>query len=104
MDWHKLPAYSEVVGASIGANRGLRRSYKCHKLIPGNKTVACTGSGSLKVLDMALKNGIPAVAVLSSQGKVVYATRAGELADARSMGDEGIYAFFARVSVPAKLH
>jgi protein disulfide-isomerase len=50
-----------------------------------------------------LKNGIPAVAVLSSQGKVVYATQSGELADARNMGDKGIYAFFARVSVPAKL-
>ena len=36
---------------------------------------------------LPLKNGIPAVAVLSPEGKVVYATRAGELADARSMGD-----------------
>ena len=45
-----------------------------------------------------LKSGIPAVAVLSSQGKVVYATGAGELADARNMGDKGIYAFFAKVS------
>jgi len=49
-----------------------------------------------------LKNGIPAVAVLSAQGKVVYATRAGELADARNMGDIAIYEFFARVSAPAK--
>lgn len=49
-----------------------------------------------------LKNGIPAVAVLSAQGKVMYATRAGELADARNMGDKTIYEFFAKVSAPAK--
>ena len=45
-----------------------------------------------------LKSGIPAVAVLSIQGKVVYATRAGELADARKMGDKGILEFFTKVA------
>jgi protein disulfide-isomerase len=45
-----------------------------------------------------LKNGIPAVAVLSSKGEVLYATKVGELADARNMGDKGIYDFFVRVS------
>jgi len=49
-----------------------------------------------------LKSGIPTVAVLSSQGKVIYATKAGELADARSMGDKGIYEFFSKVAVVAK--
>lgn len=48
-----------------------------------------------------LKSGIPAVAVLSAQGQVVYATKAGELADARKMGDKSIYEFFARVSASA---
>lgn len=45
-----------------------------------------------------LKKGIPAVAILSGSGKVLYATIAGELADARGMGDNGIYQFFARVA------
>lgn len=45
-----------------------------------------------------LKKGIPAVAVLSAEGKALYATRAGELADARAMGDKGIYDFFAKVA------
>ena len=45
--------------------------------------------------------GIPAAVVLSPSDKVIYATRAGELADARHMGDEGIYNFFATV-VPAR--
>ena len=49
-----------------------------------------------------LKNGIPAVAVLSRQGKVIYATRAGELADAQQMGDNGIYEFFRKVAPSAK--
>ena len=45
-----------------------------------------------------LKKGIPAVAVLSEDGKPLYATRSGELADARKMGDAGIYDFFAKVA------
>ncbi len=45
-----------------------------------------------------LKKGIPAVAVLSPRGEVIYATRAGELADAQEMGDRGIYEFFAKVA------
>ena len=45
-----------------------------------------------------LKKGIPAVAVLSAQGQVLYATQAGELADARKMGDGGILDFFRKVS------
>ncbi len=48
-----------------------------------------------------LKSGIPAVAVLSAQGQVIYATKAGELADARSMGDKSIYDFFTKVSTSA---
>ena len=46
-----------------------------------------------------LKRGIPAVVVLSEQGKLVYSTRAGELADARKMGDSGIYDFFSNVAL-----
>ncbi|MCE4554013.1 thioredoxin family protein [Roseateles cellulosilyticus] len=45
-----------------------------------------------------LKKGIPAVAVLSPQGKLLYATEGGELADARGMGDQGVYDFFTRVT------
>lgn len=45
-----------------------------------------------------LKRGIPAVAVLSPRGEVLYATREGELANARKMGDKGIYEFFAKVA------
>ena len=49
-----------------------------------------------------LKKGIPAVAVLSPQGEVLYATRAGELADAQEMGDRAIYEFFAKVAPSGK--
>ena len=51
-----------------------------------------------EALGVPLKSGIPAVAVLSDQGQAVYATRAGELADARKMGDQGIHAFFVKVA------
>ncbi len=49
-----------------------------------------------------LKSGIPAVAILSAQGKVTYATRGGELADARKMGDDGVYEFFKKVAASGK--
>jgi len=49
-----------------------------------------------------LKLGIPAIAVLSAKGDVLYATRDGELADARAMGDRGIHDFFARIPTSAK--
>ncbi len=45
-----------------------------------------------------LKKGIPAVAVLSPQGQLIYATEGGELADARKMGDQGVYDFFTRIA------
>ena len=45
-----------------------------------------------------LKKGIPAVVVLSAQGKLLVATRGGELADARAMGDTGVYDFFAKIA------
>lgn len=41
-----------------------------------------------------IHKGIPAAVILTPQGKVVYATRAGELANARHMSKQGIYDFF----------
>jgi thioredoxin 1 len=45
-----------------------------------------------------IKKGIPAAVVLSPSGDVIYATRAGELADARDMSESGIYDFFKRAA------
>ena len=39
--------------------------------------------------------GIPAVVVLSAADQVLYSTKAGELANARRMGDNGIYDFLS---------
>ena len=40
------------------------------------------------------KKGIPAAVVLSPGNDVLYATRAGELSNARRMSDTGVYDFF----------
>jgi thioredoxin 1 len=48
-----------------------------------------------------IKKGIPAAAVLSPQGKLLYATQAGELANAREMSERGVYDFFAEVVAKA---
>lgn len=56
-----------------------------------------------KNLDLAnrygnpIQKGIPAAVVLTPGDQVLYSTRAGELADARRMGQRGIYDFFSQV-------
>jgi len=54
-----------------------------------------------KSYGVPLGKGIPAVAILSDDNKVLYATREGELADARRMGDDGVYQFLKRVTAEA---
>ena len=54
-----------------------------------------------KFYGVPLDKGIPAVAILSTMNEVLYATREGELADARKMGDKGIYEFFKKVTAAA---
>jgi protein disulfide-isomerase len=54
-----------------------------------------------KSYGVPLEKGIPAVVIISTNNEVLYATRDGELADARKMGDSGIYEFFKRVTASA---
>jgi protein disulfide-isomerase len=41
-----------------------------------------------------IKKGIPAAVIVSPDNQVLYATKGGELADARRMSDDGVYQFF----------
>jgi len=54
-----------------------------------------------KTYGVPLENGIPAVAIISAKNQVLYVTRDGELANARNMGDKGIYDFFKQVTADA---
>jgi protein disulfide-isomerase len=54
-----------------------------------------------KAYGVPLEKGIPAVAIISAKNEVLYVTREGELANARSMGDKEIYEFFKRVTAEA---
>ena len=49
-----------------------------------------------------IKKGIPGAAVLSPEGRVLYITKLGELADARHMSETGIYDFFHAVTQQTK--
>ena len=49
-----------------------------------------------------IKKGIPAAVVLSADNRVLYSTKAGELADARRMSETGIYEFFEAVVQTAR--
>ncbi len=43
-----------------------------------------------------LKKGIPTIAVVDRSGRASFVTQAGELADARAMGEAGLVKFFDR--------
>jgi protein disulfide-isomerase len=103
----------------FGANwcedcRALDQALKADKsarLIAGEFSVVKVDVGRFdRNLDVAaaygnpIKKGIPAAVILSADNQVLYATRAGELADARRMSEGSIYDFFAKVaaSVPAR--
>ena len=49
-----------------------------------------------------IKKGIPAAVIVSPDNRVLYATRAGELADARSMNEGDVYAFFKQAVEKAR--
>jgi len=49
-----------------------------------------------------IKKGIPAAVVVAPDNTVLFATKGGELADARRMSETGIYDFFDRVTVAAE--
>lgn len=51
----------------------------------------------VKAYGNPISKGIPAAVLLSADNEVLYATRAGELADARRMSERGIYDFLSRV-------
>ncbi len=48
-----------------------------------------------------LKKGIPAIAIVSPKNEVMFATRGGELADARKMGDTGIHDYLKLAAASA---
>ncbi|MBI3229280.1 MAG: hypothetical protein HYZ45_03585 [Burkholderiales bacterium] len=48
-----------------------------------------------------LKKGIPAAVLVSPSNQVLFATKGGELANARKMSDSGVYDFFAKAAQEA---
>jgi thioredoxin 1 len=49
-----------------------------------------------------IKMGIPAVVLVDADQRIVYSTKGGELANARRMGERGIYDFLAQKVAAAK--
>jgi thiol-disulfide isomerase/thioredoxin len=49
-----------------------------------------------------IKKGIPAAVIVSPDNRVLFATKAGELADARRMGEGDVYAFFKQAAERAQ--
>ena len=73
-----------------------------HALISGRFQVVKVDVGRFdKNLDLAneygnpIRMGIPAVVVLTADNRIVYSSKGGELANARKMGDTGIYDFLS---------
>jgi len=49
----------------------------------------------------ATVKGIPSAVIVSPQNQILFMTKAGELADARRMSEDGIYQFFTRAEAAA---
>jgi thioredoxin 1 len=77
----------------------LERDFKIVKVDVGHfdKNLAVA-----KQYGVPIEKGIPAVVVITAKDEVLYATKEGELANARKMGDAGIYEFFKRVTASMK--
>jgi thioredoxin 1 len=43
-----------------------------------------------------IQKGIPAAVVVTPDNRILFSTRAGELANARHLGDQGIYEYFSK--------
>lgn len=50
----------------------------------------------------ATKKGIPSAVIVSPDNRILFITKAGELADARSMSDDGIYDFFTKAEAATR--
>jgi thioredoxin 1 len=73
-----------------------------HALIAGRFQIVKIDVGRFdKNLDVAnqygnpIRMGIPAVVVLTAGNRILYSSKGGELANARKMGDTGIYDFLS---------
>ena len=51
----------------------------------------------------ATKKGIPSAVIVSPDNRILFMTKAGELADARSMSADGIYDFFTKAEAASRL-
>ena len=82
-----------------GRNAELMRKFKVVKVNVGQfdrNVDISTAYGN------ATAKGIPSAVILSPDNKVLFMTRAGELADARKMSDDGIYDFFTQAAASAR--
>ena len=50
----------------------------------------------------ATKKGIPSAVIVSPDNRILFMTKAGELADARSMREDGIYQFFTKAEAATR--
>lgn len=87
-------ALSDNIEHGKNANQ-IRTEFKVVKINVGNFD---TNLDVAKVYGNPISGGIPGAAILSSEGKLMYVTKPGELAKVRSQSDDGIYTFFKKVS------
>jgi protein disulfide-isomerase len=82
-----------------GPNAELMRKFKVVKVDVGHfdhNVDVSTAYGN------ATKKGIPSAVIVSPDNKILFMTKAGELADARSMSEDGIYRFFTQAEAAAR--
>jgi thioredoxin 1 len=87
-------ALSDAIVHGENANQ-IKSEFKIVKINVGNFD---TNLDVANAYGNPISGGIPGATILSYDGKLIYVTKPGELANARSQGDEGIYTFFKRAT------
>jgi thioredoxin 1 len=85
---------SEAIHQGKNANL-IAKEFKVVKVNVGNFD---TNLEIAKKYGNPISGGIPGAAILSFDGKLVYVTKPGELANARSDGEDGLYIFLKKAA------
>jgi thioredoxin 1 len=87
-----------------GLSEAISHGQNAHLIAEEFKVVKVNVGNFDTNLDIASKygnpisGGIPGAAILSFEGKLVYVTKPGELANARSKSDDGLYIFLKKAA------
>ena len=86
-----------ALDASLGSEKNAKLMAKAFRIVKIDVGNFDKNQDLVALYGAPTKGGIPAAVIVSPDDKVLYSTKAGELADARQMDADGVYGFFSKV-------